>query len=256
MAAPVINTTQSVLGFRQWEPWVFLPHASNTPTSWMISMLPPGVTFDPGSGKIEGPCETPGVFVFSLIATNGDGDSEPVVFALGIEPAGFIAPANTVEMVVDVTSKRVAVVSSGPVQFDDDDGEDKPKPIIFCKAGDDLIIGLRFTKAGVGFAMDLNDLTLSIKELEPESILCTSSAYETVGTGADTIYTIHIKIDGDALRSALSNYEGDDATQFNALAEIQWKQDNSGSEIVGPAELVGTTRTFTIMIPRDIVANA
>jgi hypothetical protein len=255
MAAPVINPTQSVLGFRQWEPWSFLPHASNTPTSWMISFLPPGVVFDTGTGRLDGPCETPGVFVFSLIATNGDGDSQPVVFALGIEPAGFVQPANTVEMVIDVTTKRVAIVSSGPVQFGTDD-KLKPDPVIYAKAGDDLILSVRFTKAGVGFAMDLNDLTLSLKELEPEAVLATSSAWETVGTGADTVYTIHLKVDSELLRTALTNYEEDDGTSFNALAEIQWKQDNSGGEIVGPVELVGTTRTFTVMIPRDIVANA
>ena len=39
MAAPVINTTQSVLGYLQWQAFAFQPWASNSPTrAWRRSL--------------------------------------------------------------------------------------------------------------------------------------------------------------------------------------------------------------------------
>ena len=42
MAAPVINTTQSVLGYLQWQTFAFQPWASNSPTFWNASPLAAG----------------------------------------------------------------------------------------------------------------------------------------------------------------------------------------------------------------------
>lgn len=245
MAAPVINTTTSVLGFLQWEPWAYQPWASNDPTFWNSTALPAGVVFDTGIGTLTGPAEVPGVYLFSLTAGNVDGVSEPVLFALGIEASTFRAPANAVELLVDVTTKKVTVAGAP-------NGED---PILFCKAGDDLILNIRFMQNGIAFEMDLTEVKVSMKELEPEQVLATSSGWLQVGTGASATYGVHIKVEGDALRASLSQYEGDEATEFAALTEIQWTQDNSTGDF-GPASLVASSRNFKTLIPRDIITNA
>jgi hypothetical protein len=46
MPVPTIDTTQSVLGFRQYEPFTFQPSATNSPLRWSASGLPPGVTIE------------------------------------------------------------------------------------------------------------------------------------------------------------------------------------------------------------------
>ena len=54
MAIPVIQTHQSVLGYRQGQTWAFQPFAFNGPTSWVASPLPPGMSFDTLTGRISG----------------------------------------------------------------------------------------------------------------------------------------------------------------------------------------------------------
>src|SRR5207302_11350065 len=86
MAAPVINTTTSVLGYKQYEEWEYQPWASNTPTSWSSSTLPPGLAINGSTGLISGAATLAGVFIVGIIATNADGDSAPVNLTIGIEP--------------------------------------------------------------------------------------------------------------------------------------------------------------------------
>jgi hypothetical protein len=43
MPRPVINLAQSVLGYLQWQSWAFQAAATNNPTSWIASELPPGM---------------------------------------------------------------------------------------------------------------------------------------------------------------------------------------------------------------------
>ena len=46
MSVPVINTTTSVLGYKQWEAWTYQPYATNSPTSWACPNLPAGLSID------------------------------------------------------------------------------------------------------------------------------------------------------------------------------------------------------------------
>jgi hypothetical protein len=251
MAAPVINVTQSVLGYRQWEEWEFQPYATNDPTFWICSPLPDGVEFDPDTGRIEGP-------TFAMRAGNDDGVSEPVVFALGIEAAGFSLPSVTADMVVDVVTRQVGVLANGKVTYSDDvkrEGEKivRPAPILFSKAGDNLLLVVRLVKNGVGVDVPVTGMKLVVKEFDPETVLVESDEFDWVGTGAEKIQRVHVAMEGEALRAALSNYEDDESTMFPALAEIEWTVGNSGQ--FGPDELTFTSRTFTILIPRDLAEN-
>jgi hypothetical protein len=84
MSIPVIDTTQSVLGYLQHEHWEYQPYATNAPTSWTSTPLPYGISIDPASGLISGRAIYPGVYVFGLTATNASGPSATVVFTMGI----------------------------------------------------------------------------------------------------------------------------------------------------------------------------
>ena len=46
MSAPVISTTTSVLGYKQWQAWEYQPYATNNPVSWACPNLPAGLSLD------------------------------------------------------------------------------------------------------------------------------------------------------------------------------------------------------------------
>ena len=72
MSAPVIDSTTSVLGFKQWETWQYQPYATNGPGRWRNNTaLPSGLVLDIATGALSGPVQLPGVFLVGLTASNG-----------------------------------------------------------------------------------------------------------------------------------------------------------------------------------------
>jgi hypothetical protein len=64
-----------------------------------------------------------------------------------------------------------------------------------------------------------------------------------------------VKLDSPDLDSALSNYEGDAGTMFNALGEFEWLEINRHNPQVGPPFLRTTTRTFMVEVARDLIPD-
>ncbi|MHA3773674.1 Ig domain-containing protein [Verrucomicrobiota bacterium sgz303538] len=266
---PTINTTQSVLGFLQWQPWSYQPTALNTPTAWQCSALPPGVTFNTTTGRLTGPATMPGVYLVTLTASNADGISDPVVFAIGIEASGYVQPANILEVLIDLNTRRVfigttlaelqAQGANAIANTADDKDAKKLSPLCYIKSGDDVIFNVRFVKSGVIAGLSLTALKFALKEFEPEATLIetdgTAASWQQIGSGNDAAYRIYAKIDGDALRGALSNYEDDEATTFLALGEFEWMESNPTTPRIGPATIRGSSRTYGITLTRDLIAN-
>lgn len=253
MAAPEIQTIQSVLGYLQWQEFEFQPYAINTPTYWVTTPLPTGVSFDTATGTISGPATVPGVTVFALRAGNVDGLSEPVQFVLGIEAAGNVAPANLVELDFDLVTKQVSVggeTSPAPTTSTKD-----LKPLFWVKAGDDLILNVRLLKNGIPVDVDATQFRLSIKQYEPETVLKESTDWAQDGEGSNKFFRVYMQVESDLLRAALSDYEGDTETWFPALAEIEVVHDNTSIPVVGPSQLRTSSLNFVIGIPRDINVN-
>ena len=131
----------------------------------------------------------------------------------------------------------------------------KLSPLFWVKAGDDLLLSIRFLKNGVSADLDLTGLKFALKELEPENILVASSTWCPVSAGADASYRMFVHVDSDDLRSALTNYEDDQVTEFLALGEFEWTERNTYEPKVGPDILRTSTRTFGVMLPRDLIPN-
>jgi hypothetical protein len=244
MAAPVINTTTSILGYRQWEYFEYQPYATNTPTSWACPLLPAGLSIDEDTGLISGAASQPGVYVLGLTATNGDGTSAPMVLTIGIE-AGAIQPTSGVDLFIDVVTGKVTMTLTGTTS---------EAALLSVKEDDDLLLYVRFVKAGQILDLDLDELTLFVKELEPDALVATSLAWEKSGSGANSVYLVHAKFDGSLLAGALSNYEEDDGTKFVGLAEIERVETSAWEG--GPETLRVTSRTFGIEIERDLGQSA
>ena len=248
---PVISPIQSVLGYLQWQAFEFQMTATHSPTKWYCTPVAPGLLFDETNGTILGAATMPGVYVFTVQAENAVGISDPVTFVMGIEASGFVQPSNIIELVIDVTTRIVSLASGSGAQSADG----KITALFWVKAGDDLLLNLRFLKGGVPADLDVTGIKFALKELEPENVLVASNAWTPVGAGDDASYRMFVHVDSDELRGALTNYEDDQATQFLALGEFEWIERNTYQPKVGPDTLRTSTRTFGVMLPRDLIAN-
>jgi len=251
-AKPVISRIQSVIGDLQWQAFEFQPTATNAPTKWASTPLAPGLLFDEDSGTILGAATMPGVYVFTLRAENAVGISDPETFVMGIEASGFVQPSNMIEIVIDLATRKVALGrESGAASGDGGTLE----PLFWVKAGDHLLMNVRFLKGGVVADLEITGLKFALKELEPENVLISSLAWARVGSGESASFRILAHVESPELRGALSNYEDDLATQFLALGEFEWTETNALEPRVGPPELRSSSRTFGVMLPRDLIPN-
>jgi hypothetical protein len=247
MSIPIIDTTTSILGYRQGEAWIYQPATANTPapTSWDWSGLPPGVTADAGTGRIQGPASAQGVFLTRLIATNEDGSSAPAIIPIGIFERSWNADG-AVPINVDLRTGRV--YPHGIEAWKPGD------PVLFCKSGDHLLIDLGFTADGGRSLMPLGPsvITFGLKEFEPEGLLALSDgAFETLGEWDRTRYRLLCRLEADKLATALSNYEEDAGTAFSALCEIQWHQPLLFGGTV--RQVVRSSQTFRLRLDRELV---
>lgn len=253
MSVPVISATTSILGYRQWMYWEYQPYATNTPTSWTCTGLPAGMSINASTGKISGTASVPGVYQCPLIATNGSGNSAPLLLTIGIEESAIL-PGSAADITVDLVTGHVTAsdiqVPAGQVV-----------PVFYGKEGDDLLLVIRFRKGGVYVDVPCSSLKLGIKELEPDSLVIVGGGetadvdFKKFGSGAGAYYVLPVSLTGAALAGVLSNYEQDYGTIFNALAELEWVEDTNWAG-VGPATLRRTTRNFWVTIERDLVPDA
>src|SRR6266436_4206211 len=134
MAIPVIDITQSVPDYDQWQAWGFQPYATNDPVNWQARGLPPGVSIDTLTGLVSGASTLPGVYQFELRATNADGTSDPVTYVVGIRPAAPSPPSAAIDTLVDLDSRAVTFLGADA------------KAGLMLKRGDDIIFQIRFVR--------------------------------------------------------------------------------------------------------------
>jgi len=254
MAIPVVQTDQSIIGFLQYQPFSVIPYATNSPTSWTLSAVPEGCSFNTSTGKLSGPCTTPGPKEIAFTAFNSDGPSVPCIYTLIIEPSSYLFPSTVVDVTIDLTSKNVSVTeSAGDLVLSAEEIEDgKPVPLLLMKNGDDLLLNLRFTRAGLNADLPLTQLKFTAKEFETDVELFTANSFVKSGTGTETFYRIALRASSDALTAALDNYASNAQTRFVALCEFEWVETNSYLPAVGPGTLRGSSRTFGLLIPIDL----
>lgn len=247
MPAPILDTTTSVLGFRQGELWQYQPATTNAPapTSWDWSGLPPGVTANATTGRITGPATAPGVFVARVTATNGDGTSQPMMVPIGILE-GSVAEVGAVPVNVDV--RTGTVYPHGRPEWQ------PGQPVAWVKDGDSLLLDVGFTADG-GESMLMLDpviLKVGLKETDGGGVLDLSDGdFTVVGEWDRTRYRLVCVLDDLKIRRALRGYEQDAGTEFAALAEIKWTQ--AVVLDAGSTTLVRSSRTFAIQVARKLL---
>ncbi len=247
MAIPIIDTTTSVLGFRQGELWYYQPATTNSPapTSWTWTGLPPGITATSSTGRISGSATAPGVFLAKLVATNGEGASTPVIIPVGIFERSWMDDG---AVPVNIDLRTGLVYPHGLDSWKAGD------PVLYGKSGDHLIADIGFTMDGGVSLIPLGPsvITVGLKEFDPEGLLAVSDGgFETVGEWDQTRYRVLCHLEPSKLESALSNYEEDAGTAFSALCEIEWQQPLSFAG--GLQQLKRSSQTFAVRLAREIV---
>ena len=178
--------------------------------------------------------------------------SASVIFTMGIEASaedltsGLSASIdlNTRELTFD----GLTVPSSSATTVE---------PLFSAKRGDNLILTLRFVKNGSICDLSLTSLKFGLKELDPEGLILSSTAWVKTGTANAARYRLSIPFSGDDLESALSNYEGDQATYFAALGEIEWVESAATPIPAGfPTTMRGSSKTFFVGVIRDLIPDA
>ena len=269
MAIPVISTTTSVLGYRQWQEWEYQPYATNTPTSWACPNLPAGLSLNTGTGLISGAASVNGVFICGLTATNADGTSTPLVLTLGIEEASAALTSSGFEVKVNVVTRQIEFIAAtgGSTQAVSKTVTDASSttttgsqtvgataPNLFAKESDSLLLWLSFQKDGTNLDLDIQTLEIALKEYAPDVRLVIGSTWKKFGTGTGAYYGLYAAIAGTALSAALNNYEADAGTAFDGLADIRWTEanpDHAGG--FGPENFQFTTRDFNVTVARGEV---
>ena len=130
------------------------------------------------------------------------------------------------------------------------------EPLFSVKRGDTRILSLRFVKGGTVCDLALASLKFGLKELDPDNLILSSTVWARSGSGPDTRYRIPVTFASDDLESALSNYEGDQATYFAALGEIEWVENADHPPIGFPTTMRGSSKTFFVGVIRDLIPDA
>lgn len=258
MSKPVISPVQGHLGVLQGGTILFQPAlTAGTVTSWAWAGYPPGCTFSGSTGLLTISPTEAGVFSPTLVASNGDGASDPVTFYVAVEGAGGASTGPDVDVAFDVVSKEVRLLRPAPIAgADDSEGTARDASpqvaaavaaeLARAKAGEDVIFLLHPQKGGAG--VDLGapvSVTATLKEFDTDKVLVTSAAWVKVGTGAAAAYRVRLAI--PALAPQLSNYADDTGTRFAGRTEF---------EITYPAEGAFYSGTFTVNASTNLVTTA
>jgi hypothetical protein len=255
MAVPTISPITSILGFRQYDYWEYQMAATNSPTSWTITGLPAGMSYNATTGRISGVALVEGVFDAKAVATNGDGASAELIFPIGIEFVAY-APNSAINLVQNTLTGEVALLGSGgstSATVSQKDGS--PLPLFNAKLGDNVLLFVRFWN-GNYLDLELTNLRFALKEFDTNPrLILSNDGFVKRGVGPQTYYIIHVSFAASKLKSALSSYEDERGTFFAALCEIERTETNPVASEFTPAlpeTLVASSNTFLVEATRDI----
>jgi hypothetical protein len=220
------------------------------------------------TGLIQGAAQVAGIYECDLICTNMVGttptDSDSITLTIGIEEAAPSSQASNVGIIIDlgtllVSSPDLPTVtstssSSGSTTQGPSGGS---TPVLYAKENDDVTLSIQFVKKEQVIDLNLVSLKFAIKEFEPDVIVTLGGGtdpnndFEKKGAKETAYYLLPVHFGGDALAGALSDWEEDIGTLFEALGEIEWIE-----QVTWNGALVNrkrTCKTFFVTIERDLI---
>ena len=252
MPVPVINPTTSILAYRKGEYFAYQPAATNSPTSWSATGLPPGMTINPTTGLIQGAPTIQGVYDVTLIASNASGPSAPLVVPVGVEAVPYETDAS-IEIDFDLDTGLVTRTRGSGGSKD---------AVIFGKRGDKFVVAVGLIKDGVLMDIPVVALCIGVKEFEPDPlIILNDGLFRRSGDYETTRYKVVVDLNnpsipgGRPLPGALSDYEADSGTGFDGIGEIQLMYLYAPVEGMMMESFTRSSKNFTFRIERDLVPS-
>ena len=283
-AGPILNTVSVPLDSWAEQGWrvtvTTIGGAATNPASWIHDGLVAAVADTPSFTLTDVPgmdgayylkCVMPGPAATPTVtAVNTDTITAVTVVGSGARPpttpvwsAACIFTMGIEASAEDLTSSLTATIDldTRELAFDNlaapSSSSTTIEPLFAVKRGDTRILSLRFVKGGAVCDLALASLKFGLKELDPDNLILESTVWARSGTGPDTRYRIPVTFTGDDLESALSNYEGDQATYFAALGEVEWVENAAAPIPTGfPTTMRGSSKTFFVGVIRDLIPDA
>jgi len=235
MAIPVISSSSSVLDFPLNDTWVFSPRASNSPTSWTWTNLPPGIVANPATGAIGGRVSVQGIWISTVKATNSSGDSLVLELPISIY-AGTWSNPTSIEVRINATTGALLEPTSLAVKTDTD-----------------LLLDVAFYDASSNLlALNLGALKLVARIPGGDEVLFeTDGRWTQIGKVSERHYEIKLSVRGGLLQEGLLDFEG--AASIVAQAEIRFVHavQVAGNQIV----LQNITPSFPVTITRNLLGT-
>lgn len=247
MAAPSIHSLLNNLFAEKGVAVSLQMVASNSPTSWAASGLPGGLSISSG-GLISGTPTAEGVFPVTLTASNVDGDdSLELVFAVMDADTSGDSNNIAVDIRMDLVSGAITVLGidedylwGPPIDEENQRAEGYRKAKMAVKKGDRFPALIGFTRNGELQDLDVSALSVAMREFATDAeIELTDGTFTKQGSGSTTLYEVVLDLQGDDFAAALSNYEQDNGTYLDGLAEIEFEiiaDDNAYDSTVTSAE--------------------
>lgn len=248
MAVPVISSITSIIAYGVGVYFEFQPAASNSPTSWVITGLPQGMTYDAATGLVEGAPINLGIYDVSFVAHNASGNSAPVVAPMVVGGgSGIQEPV----ILLDYDLETAAVSATNLKAKDGD-------PIVFGKTGDKLLIALGFVRDGELIPQTIEMIVLSLKEFEPERLIDLSNGGFRIAwtdDGPRYIFLVDLSpVAAPSLLSVESGYEDDLDTRADLVCQIRVNFLAVVFAGQTPSSLPRTSQNFKFRVARSLEA--
>lgn len=236
MALPVISLTTSVLDFPLRETWIYQPRATNTPTSWTWTNLPPGVFANQTTGAIGGTVTVQGIWVATVQAVNADGASTLMELPISI----YAGPWNNrAAVAVNIIAATATFNTSGGT--------------LSVRTDTDTLIDIAFQDAtGQLLALNLGALKLVVTHPDTGEILLQSDGtWQPLGHVTERHYEIILSTREEHLSENFLGLAKDVNATISALGQYHFVHavQTAGNQVT----LQNITPAFPVQITRNLL---
>lgn len=222
LGTPVITSNLTALGAVGVE-FVAQVSASNSPDSYNVGALPPGLSFNSTLAQITGTPTTAGTYNVSISANNSSGTGDPVTLVITIDPSGpvpSITSAATVTAPLNSALSYQIVATQSPTSY---------------------------AASGLPVGMSLNTTSGLISGTPTVGGISSATLTASNGNGSSSTFTLTFVLGPVAVvnsESSLTGYAGVAITAYQLTATNSPTSFNVGSLPSG-LSYNGTTRQIT-----------
>jgi len=253
MAAPVVNSNQSILAYGVGQDFTFRFVADQPVSEWLVDAaqpLPHGLVFHAASGTLMGAGTVPGIWQLNISAKNAGGEvSDPVTFLLGF--------FETEE--VEVVKKVTISTDTWEVSLPDPVAAAGTKPAVAgtVRYGDDIVFDLQFlSSAQAPVVPRLRMARFALWGADAPFFTTDRAAFrkatQLLAGVYETRFRLYVSLESPDLATWLSDFETESGTEGDAFAEFELEVERAWGA-PGPVINKITTQKFQLRVRRDVV---